>query len=278
MIVHLVARTRLGVKVFADPERAFALWGYLKRRYGRASSRQDSALVVAACIMPNHLHFMQATRDAEHARRALATALSAFSRSSRLGRLWLPLPAAEEVPDKKHLLRQIRYVHLNPCRDGLVDDPLLWPWSTHRGVLGAEHDPLIDDERLAELLGRNARGFRDWFHRYVSSDPTAKVEGTPAPTIAPRQVDGSAALPVILDAARAAAPLPSQRMLRKRLVALLHRDDGGRNSAAVARALGISARQVRRLATRSDPRLLRVGRLLLSDARLRHVPGRGAKP
>ena len=84
------------------------------------------------------------------------------------------------MPDEKHALRQIRYIALNPCRAGLTQDPLEWPWSTYRGCFGGVAQPWVSLDVLAELLGWDSVGaFRTWFHKYVSSDPTVNPTGTP---------------------------------------------------------------------------------------------------
>jgi hypothetical protein len=49
--------------------------------------------------------------------------------------------------------RQVRYVHLNPCRDRFANDPLVPVWSTHRGAIGGEVDPWVSAERLSRALG-----------------------------------------------------------------------------------------------------------------------------
>lgn len=258
--VHLVARTCLGVPVFRDADLAWALWAVLKRA---------TTTAVAACIMPNHLHLIVDTLDAERARAALAKRLAAFAGHAGFGRLWAPLPPAVPIPDGKHLLRQVRYVHLNPCRAELVADPLCWPWSTHRGVLGAELEPWVTAQRLSRAIGRTTRGFAPWFHGYVSSDPTTAVGGTPMLASAPSTEFARFPLETVFAAAAAATPHPAQRLLRRRLTVLLARDQGWRNTSVIARALGVTPRQVQRLQARPSASLLRVGRLFLADARLR---------
>ncbi len=84
--------------------------------------------------------------------------------------VWMPLEAPEHLSSWKHRRRSLRYVHLNPCRDGLAPDPLTWPFSTHRdfvglsvpGCVAVEHDP-------------------SGFHAYVSGDPSVRVDGTSLP-------------------------------------------------------------------------------------------------
>lgn len=261
MYVHLVARTLFGVRPFHDSAAAWDLWAALRRGAPNA---------VAACLMPNHLHQIEETADPDAARRRLAARLAAFSRKQGWPRLWERLPAPEPIPDAKHLMRQVRYVHLNPCRARLVADPLCWPWSTHRGVVGAELQPWVTSERMVCCLGCGAGDFATWFHRYVSGDPHVAVEGTPLPVPEPPRAVAELPLARVVEAARAAAP--SFARARRRLAVALALDQGWRDMDVIASALDITPRAVRRLAQKENGELLRVGRLYLADQRLRHVP------
>ena len=74
----------------------------------------------------------------------------------------------------------MRYTVLNPSRAGIVDDPLSWPWSTHRDVVGAIADPWVTAERLGAALGSRMASAQD-IHAYVSGDPSVAIAGTPFP-------------------------------------------------------------------------------------------------
>ncbi len=265
MYVHLVAHTLLGVRPFAEAAVAWDLW---------TSLRRGAPDAVAACLMPDHLHQLEHTDDPDAARRRLALRLAAFARKLGYTRLWDRLPDAEIVPDLKHLMRVVRYVHLNPCRDHLVGDPLCWPWSTHRAAVGAELEPWITPAQLAARLHRREQGFAEWFHGYVSKDATVHVAGTPLPVGAPPRAVTATPLADIIAAAHAAAPLAHQTVVRRRLAVALAWDQGWRDAKAIARAGNMSARTAYRLATQPSPELVRVGRLYLADDRLRHVPHR----
>jgi hypothetical protein len=223
---------------------------------------------LAACVMPSHVHLIVQAPSSERVRRHMAQVLGGLSHHFGLRRLWAPVPPPREIPDPNHLLRQIRYVHLNPCRAGLVHDPMSWPWSTHRGVLGAEVSPWVSAARLADALGRSPRDFARWLHGYVSADPTAAVEGTSLPTPASPQGVPSAPLARVIEAAAAATPW-SAAHVRRHAAVLLAMHQGWRSSAAVGRALGISARRVRVLAGEPDAQLLAAAVLCLGDVRLR---------
>ncbi len=97
------------------------------------------------------------------------------------------------------------------------------------------------------------------------------MEGTPLPVAAPPRSVTEVPLASVIAAARAAAPRSIE--IRRRLTVLLAHDQGWRQSALLADALGVTPRQIRRLATRPDATLLRLGRLYLADERLRHLAG-----
>ena len=159
--------------------------------------------VLAAVLMPDHLHLLLRGL-APFARQRLSDLVRALrrKRDDAADIRWLPVEMPTLVPNAKHAARQVRYLHLNPCRDGLVQDPLAWPWSTHRDAIGAVAKPWVTAEGLALELRRPRDGFESWLHRYVSADPSVAVAGTPPPAVAP--ASGMTTFP-LHDIAQAAA-------------------------------------------------------------------------
>ncbi|MCC6903256.1 MAG: hypothetical protein IT377_30065 [Polyangiaceae bacterium] len=258
MLIHAVAHALRGQKPLADPEAAWWLWWRLRLAFPSA---------LAACLMPDHLHLIAAAATAACAQMRLAHVLSGFTvRASSRG--FEPVPLPEVVTSGKHLERQLRYVHLNACRAKLARDPLAWPWSTHRGAIGAELDPWVTDEALAKVLGRPVRGLPSWLHSYVSGDPSVDVGGSPSPVACtPREVS-TVPLDTVRRAALAATPW-SAPTVRRQQVVLLALHQGWRDTEAIAHAAGLSARTVRRIADEApDPAALSAARLCLGDPRL----------
>jgi hypothetical protein len=89
-------------------------------------------------------------------------------------------PEPERIPDLHHLKRQIRYVHLNPCRARLAGDPLQWEWSTHRDLAGCVSDPWPDPELLRHCFQAPRARLAEAAHAYISSDPSVTVTGSPS--------------------------------------------------------------------------------------------------
>jgi REP element-mobilizing transposase RayT len=182
MLIHLAARTVSNRRAFKSRDSARWLWKCLRDLFPDA---------LAACLMPDHLHVLLDVRDSAAARLSLARLLGAFSRYRNPETSWC-VADPQIIPNSEHLRRQVRYVHLNPCRAHLVDDPLSWAYSTHRGLVGAELDPWVTPERLAPLLRLPVVGFEQDFNAYVSADPSVNPAGTPFPKPAPPRITPAA--------------------------------------------------------------------------------------
>lgn len=266
---HLTAHLAPGTPDLTLEETGGWLWPRLR----------DAFPEIAACsLMPQHPHVLPRTSDPVAAAQRLARLFGQFGRRFGVpGRISI-------VADPKHLAnrdalaRDIRYVVLNPCRAKLVDCPLAWPWSTHRDVVGAIVDPWIRTAELARALGSSANGLAERHHRYVSSDPSVSVVGTPLPRALASSSEPTVPLEWIAAAALAATRRSSRALqcrgdARALFVALAH-DQGWRATSQLARMCGCWPHTIRNLARDVDPRMLAVGRLCLADERLRRVPVR----
>lgn len=234
--------------------------------------RRAFPVVLAALIMPEHLHLlieaMEEARERERLRRAIARAT--FGRGERV---WEMVEPARVVPDWLHRKRTVRYILLNPSRRGLVRDPAEWTWSTYRDVMGAAVDPWVSAEVLAPRMRWQATGFEPRFHSYVSSDPSVAVAGTAPPRAAPPAVIPEQALDDLVAATAAAMRRPVDAITRRGparqlFVGLAGRQGWGR-SDVIADRCGVSPSTVRRIWARGQVPGLEAASLCLGDARLR---------
>lgn len=268
MLVQLTARALHGAPL-ADWAVAARLWRSLRRAFPDALS---------AMLMPNHPHLVLDSPDPDRSRVTLAGVLGALERRApargrtRAAPRWDHVPPAQPIADRQHLRRLIRYVALNPCRAGLVRDPLEWEWSTHRDVLGGVVDPWITAGRLAAVLGTSARGFAAAWHAYVSGDPTCDVAGTPVPTPAcPTEAPIWSLGRIVAAAAAATRALTGAVRARgptRRLFIQLAWTHGWCHRATLARACGITPQAVCQLRSGTEPQAITAGDLCLGDDRL----------
>jgi hypothetical protein len=234
MFWHLTARTLLGTKPFASPDVAWWFWLRMRRTFPEAA---------AACLMPNHPHVLvEGERD--DLRERLCGLMSGLARHLQLPKLWEPAPTPTPIRTAEHLERQVKYVVLNPCRARITDDPLAWPWTTYRGLLGAELDPWVHAGDLAPVVHRPVDGFENALHAYVGNDASVSKSARRFPQPAPQ---GVAATPMT-DIARAATSVTpwGSRQLRRDVAVALARHQGWRQSGVIGAALGCSARSIDR--------------------------------
>lgn len=223
-LLHLVARAADGARPLRTRVACCDLWHRLGARFD----------VVACVLMPDHVHLL-ARIDGSVARRAFAQVLSSFRMRAIATRehdctgfAWEPLPQPQKVQrDPRHLARTVRYIHLNPVRDGLCDDPLEWEWSTHRDWMGAVAYPCVDLVRWGRALRRPAATRAEWLHDYVCSDGSVRRPRALADSrswLAPERSDASLAV------LTAAVP----RVLRRRGTAATELDVAGRRLFVLA--------------------------------------------
>lgn len=229
---HHVAKARDGQRLFSTWEEGLALWRCV---VGRVVGLQ------ALCLMPDHLHLL-ARREQ---RRRLGRGLQAFAqwrnhRRGERGVAFVRQPEPVELVDDQKRQRSVRYVHLNPCRAGLVADPLAWPLSTHRDALGLVREPVVPVRPDALR-----------FHAYVSGDPTVCVEGTELPLGAGEPSPGAAGVQEVLAATSAYCRVsmaelqrrgPARSLAIRAAAALSELPVGG-----LAACLGVGASTVYRL-------------------------------
>lgn len=200
--------------------------------------------------MPEHLH-LQHPRDM---RARLGQGLAGYVRwlnartggaGSRLRRLPPPTWAA----GKTKVRRDVRYIHLNPCRAGLCNDPLAWPWSTHRDRLG-----LVADSPLRSSADPIA------LHRYVSADPSCAVQGTdwlspsPTPSIWELQAAVSEILRCPLSTTQTRHPARRLWILSARVLTALKEPE-------IAAVVGVSRSAVYRVPAQHTPQLTLLARI-----------------
>lgn len=168
---HLAMQARFPHVPNKDRERCVRVWQEMRRRFTG---------VVAAVIMPDHLHLIHYSTETSMELELKWIQLRRWLNFQ--GMVWVKSGPPVPIPNRHHLKRQVRYVHLNPCRDRLCTDPLQWEWSTHREYLGGVIDPWVDVGRALDVMGlaKTEAGLRG-FHKYVSSDPSADVSGTRFP-------------------------------------------------------------------------------------------------
>lgn len=157
---HVMARGGARQDVFRDDAD--------RRRYldGVAPFVDAGALVVLAyCLMPNHVHLLLRTpraglgRIMRHVNGDYATAFN--GRHRRVGHLWQGRYKALLVGDAEYLVECARYIHLNPNRAKLTRPAERWRWSSYRNYVGGPAVvPWIDTGPVLANFHDDRRAYR----------------------------------------------------------------------------------------------------------------------
>ena len=148
---HVYNRGANGCEIFSDPGNYF----YLIRRISKFIQDYQIDLLVY-CLMPNHYHFLfRELLDGEISRfiqRLFSSYTQAYNKQqNRCGTLFQGRMKKKYVESPGYALELVRYIHLNPVRAGLVDNPRDWPFSSHPEWMGLPSAELCDPD------------FRSWF-------------------------------------------------------------------------------------------------------------------
>ena len=91
--------------------------------------------VISWCIMPNHVHVLIELIENVLLSNILHSWRSFSSNEinkilNRTGRLWMPEYFDRFIRDNEHFNNVVDYIHNNPVKAGLVDDPTKYKWSS----------------------------------------------------------------------------------------------------------------------------------------------------
>lgn len=110
--------------------------------------------VVSWCIMPNHVHVLITLLKAVSLSEILHSWRSFSSNEinklfNRQGRLWMPEYYDRYIRDEEHFNNVVNYIHNNPVKAGLVDDPTHYRWSS--AFVGSQASSLQDGLRAPSM-------------------------------------------------------------------------------------------------------------------------------
>lgn len=97
--------------------------------------REENFELHAYVVMPDHLHLVVSLRFGKSLGRMVQLIKGRFAwrynRSrSRTGKVWQDRYHERALRDERELYSAIAYVHNNPVVAGLVDEDVLYPWSS----------------------------------------------------------------------------------------------------------------------------------------------------
>jgi REP element-mobilizing transposase RayT/predicted nucleotidyltransferase len=134
--------------------------------------RKGDMTLYAYCLMPNHIHLLL-----EMGKVSLSKVLQRFHtwytqyfnrRYDRVGHVFQGRYKAIICDKDAYLLELVRYIHLNPVRAGLVDEPEDYPWSSHRIYIGEDRSEAIDPTFFLGQFSDDVFAARRFYKSFVT--------------------------------------------------------------------------------------------------------------
>jgi len=125
----------------------------------RAKSAWYGVDVHAFCLMPNHIHFIVTSAEADGISNTMKTVGSRYAayfnrRYQRTGTLWEGRHRSSLIDSDNYLLTCYRYVELNPVRAAIVTLPGDYEWSSFHFNTDARPS-WLEPHRVFTALGRD---------------------------------------------------------------------------------------------------------------------------
>lgn len=168
-LYHVILRGNNGQLIFVDSQDRYRLQDLIAE-----GARRFGYHLLGYCWMGNHIHAAVQVGEISlaHAMHHLSFRYTRYFnwRHKRIGHVFQGRYKAILVDSDSYLLQLVRYIHMNPVRAKLVDDPAAWPWSSHRAYLGEDSQSpwLLTAPVLARFSTRLSRA-RDAYCRFMET-------------------------------------------------------------------------------------------------------------
>lgn len=111
------------------------------------------------CLMTNHVHLLLTTIDDEIwkiMKMLLGRYAMQFNhRYGYTGHVFEKRYTSFLVKDPAYFLEVSRYIHLNPVRAGMVEDPLDYKYSSYAAYIGRKEDSVVSTEEILNMWEQN---------------------------------------------------------------------------------------------------------------------------
>ena len=129
--------------------------------------------ILAFCFMTNHIHLVIQLGDVSLSKicQNLTFRYTRFynRRHKTIGHLFQARFKSILIDGNDYLKKLIRYIHLNPIRAQITDDPLNYRWSSHQAYLMQNEFLWLARDTGLHFFGEARHDAIDEFHRFVMS-------------------------------------------------------------------------------------------------------------
>lgn len=165
---HVMLRGNNGQQIFSSIQERSQFCLLMQEGVERYGHR-----ILAFCFMTNHVHLAIQVKSTSLSKicQNLTFRYTRFYnwRHDTIGHLFQGRFKSILVDNQRYLKELIRYIHLNPVRAKLVNDPLDYHWSSHQAYLMKHEFTWLARDDGLHLFGKSRQEAIDKFHQFVIS-------------------------------------------------------------------------------------------------------------
>ncbi len=165
-LYHVIARGNQRQAIFLD-ERDFGTYISYLSEY----KKKHSFHLYAYALMKTHLHLLLEVGESPLSKimQVLQFRYTRHfnKRYRKVGHLFQGRYKAILCDRDPYLLELVRYIHLNPVRVGMVEDPGKYPWTGHLSYMGKGKNDLVDKDLVLSQFGKKKSVARRRYRQFV---------------------------------------------------------------------------------------------------------------
>jgi len=166
-VYHVMLRGNGGRDIFFDESDRIRFCDLLEEGVKRFDVR-----IPAFCLMSNHVHLAMQVAEIPLSRviQNLSFRYARYYNAKRqsTGHLFQGRYKAVLIDADSYLLELVRYIHLNPVRAGMVENPEDYRWSGHRAYLGKEVLPWLSTDWILSRYSPGQTSARRLYRDFIA--------------------------------------------------------------------------------------------------------------
>jgi len=167
-LYHVITRGNNRRQIFSSPEDYEKFIALIAVQNNRLPF-----FLYAYCLMPNHVHLLierQRSAIGQIMHRLLTGYAQYYNRRyKRVGHLLQGRYKAVLCQSDRYLSELVRYIHLNPVRAGIVNNPEDYEYSSHRAYLGMVPTGIIQVDSVLRHFGVMKEIARQRYKEFVAA-------------------------------------------------------------------------------------------------------------
>ncbi len=169
MMAHVFSRGNEKKDIYLTDEDRYRFISYIQSSFSKFDY-----IIHAYCLMPNHYHLLIESKDGRLG--ALMQYINGnYARyfnweHKRCGHLFQDRYKSIVVEKDEYISRLVRYIIMNPVKDGFVDSLYRYEWCSYREYMGKKGFKITYTDWILRMFGKQRAKARNRFRAYLAEE------------------------------------------------------------------------------------------------------------